>query len=226
MTETGIVKWFNSKKGYGFIIRDNTPVNESNEIFVHYTAIKKSGFKSLNPGDTVSYEVKPGKKPGSVEAYDVEIIPGRSAAEISATLSTTGGESTTTKSATEVAEKLANNPQQAEVIKSMITKANAFLQGDKAIVADNPEPKKVEPKVEKKVEQSTSVAKVTQQKSETPDIENLKIVESAKKEFEKGNYYSAKELFRRSREICKRENWTDGVRYAQEMIEKCEQENK
>lgn len=219
MTETGIVKWFNSKKGYGFIIRDTAPENESNEIFVHYTAIQKSGFKSLNPGDTVSYQVKPGKKPGSVEAFDVEVIPRRSAAEISAKLSGKSGQDAG-QSAAEVAKKIANNALQQDVIQSMIEKAKSYLGSDNAVAAEASESKKAASGPEK-----TQKAKATETKSgsDTPDIENLKIVEEAKKNFEKGNFMTAKELFRVSKEICKRENWTDGIRYATEMIEKCEQ---
>ncbi len=73
--ETGIVKWFSSKKGYGFIIRDSVPEGEENqEIFVHYSSIKMDGFKTLLPGLRVQYEVKEGRKEGTIEATDVEII--------------------------------------------------------------------------------------------------------------------------------------------------------
>ena len=57
MTEHGTVKWFNNEKGFGFISRDNGP-----DVFVHYTAITAEGFRSLNQGDRVSFEVVTGQK--------------------------------------------------------------------------------------------------------------------------------------------------------------------
>ena len=57
MTEQGTVKWFNNEKGYGFITRENGP-----DVFVHHTAIVAEGFRSLNEGDTVSFEVVEGQK--------------------------------------------------------------------------------------------------------------------------------------------------------------------
>lgn len=55
MTEKqeGKVKWFNNKKGYGFIIRDN-----ENDVFVHHTAILMEGFRTLRQGDAVYYELR------------------------------------------------------------------------------------------------------------------------------------------------------------------------
>jgi cold shock protein len=53
----GIVKWFNNKKGYGFI----TPEN-GNDVFVHFSAITGEGYKSLEEGQAVEFEIKEGPK--------------------------------------------------------------------------------------------------------------------------------------------------------------------
>jgi CspA family cold shock protein len=55
--ETGTVKWFNSSKGYGFITRE-----EEEDVFVHYNAIAGEGYKSLDEGDQVQFEVEQGAK--------------------------------------------------------------------------------------------------------------------------------------------------------------------
>jgi CspA family cold shock protein len=57
MTEQGTVKWFNNEKGYGFITRQSGP-----DVFVHHTAILSEGYRSLNEGDRVSFEVVEGQK--------------------------------------------------------------------------------------------------------------------------------------------------------------------
>lgn len=54
---TGTVKWFNSEKGYGFITTE-----EGQDIFVHYSAINVDGFKTLNEGDQVQFEVTEGDR--------------------------------------------------------------------------------------------------------------------------------------------------------------------
>ncbi len=54
----GTVKWFDDKKGFGFIEREDG----SGDIFVHHSAISSSGFRSLSEGDRVSFEVKQGPK--------------------------------------------------------------------------------------------------------------------------------------------------------------------
>jgi len=57
MKEQGTVKWFNDEKGYGFISR-----NSGSDVFVHHTAIQGNGFKSLNEGDSIEFEVTQGPK--------------------------------------------------------------------------------------------------------------------------------------------------------------------
>jgi CspA family cold shock protein len=55
---TGTVKWFNAEKGYGFI----TPDNGTPDVFVHYSAITMQGYKSLDEGTKVEFEVVDGPK--------------------------------------------------------------------------------------------------------------------------------------------------------------------
>ncbi|MEY8351271.1 cold-shock protein [Bacillus pseudomycoides] len=57
MTLTGKVKWFNSEKGFGFI-----EVEDGNDVFVHFSAITGEGFKSLDEGQEVSFEVEDGNR--------------------------------------------------------------------------------------------------------------------------------------------------------------------
>jgi cold shock protein len=53
----GTVKWFNGEKGYGFITQENGP-----DLFVHYSEIQSRGFRTLNEGDVVEFEITDGKK--------------------------------------------------------------------------------------------------------------------------------------------------------------------
>ena len=55
--EKGVVKWFNEAKGYGFIKRES-----GEDVFVHFNAIAGEGFKTLNEGDQVEFEVEKGPK--------------------------------------------------------------------------------------------------------------------------------------------------------------------
>lgn len=66
--ETGVVKWFSQKKGFGFI-----ESSAGAEIFVHYSSIKGRGYRVLEPGVRVKYETMPGPK--GEQAFHVEILP-------------------------------------------------------------------------------------------------------------------------------------------------------
>ena len=64
---TGAVKFFINEKGYGFISRD-----EGDDVFVHYSNIQGSGYKSLEEGQRVEFDVAPGRK--GDEAQNVRVI--------------------------------------------------------------------------------------------------------------------------------------------------------
>lgn len=66
--EHGTVSWFNDSKGYGFIQR----TTGGKDVFVHFTAIKKSGFRSLREGQEVTFEVVNGEK--GLQATEVAIV--------------------------------------------------------------------------------------------------------------------------------------------------------
>jgi CspA family cold shock protein len=65
---TGVVKWFSDAKGYGFI----APDGGGKDLFVHYTSVSGSGFRTLPEGAKVTYEAREGQK--GPEAIDVELI--------------------------------------------------------------------------------------------------------------------------------------------------------
>jgi CspA family cold shock protein len=64
---TGTVKFFNTEKGFGFISRE-----QGDDVFVHYSNIQGSGFKSLQEGQRVEFEVAPGRK--GEEAQNVRVL--------------------------------------------------------------------------------------------------------------------------------------------------------
>jgi CspA family cold shock protein len=64
---TGTVKWFSNEKGYGFI----TPDEGGEDLFVHFSAIAGSGFKTLDEGAKVSFEVTQGQK--GPQAIDIQV---------------------------------------------------------------------------------------------------------------------------------------------------------
>jgi CspA family cold shock protein len=55
--ETGTVKWFNADKGFGFITAEN-----GNDVFVHFSAIQTDGFKTLEEGQTVTFDIEEGQR--------------------------------------------------------------------------------------------------------------------------------------------------------------------
>lgn len=65
--ETGIVKWFNNAKGFGFIERE-----EGDDVFVHYSDINGTGFRTLNQGQRVEFSVTQGEK--GPKAQEVNVL--------------------------------------------------------------------------------------------------------------------------------------------------------
>ncbi len=66
---TGVVKWFNERKGYGFIEQEEGP-----DVFVHHSGINASGFRSLNEGDKVSFDIEAGQGQKGPRAVNVTVL--------------------------------------------------------------------------------------------------------------------------------------------------------
>lgn len=67
--DTGTVKWFNAQKGYGFI----QPDNGGADVFVHISAVEKSGLRGLNEGQKVSYDIQNDPKKGKAAAVNIQV---------------------------------------------------------------------------------------------------------------------------------------------------------
>ena len=67
MSQSGVVKWFNNSKGYGFLTDENGA-----DVFVHFSAIQSDGYKTLKQGDNVEFEAIEGDK--GLQAQNVKIV--------------------------------------------------------------------------------------------------------------------------------------------------------
>ena len=68
MSSTGVVKWFNNAKGYGFV----TPDQGENDVFVHFSSITMEGYKTLKEGQKVQFEITEGPK--GLLASDIKAV--------------------------------------------------------------------------------------------------------------------------------------------------------
>jgi len=68
MSSTGVVKWFNNAKGYGFV----TPDQGENDVFVHFSSITMEGYKTLKEGQKVQFEITEGPK--GLHASDIQAV--------------------------------------------------------------------------------------------------------------------------------------------------------
>ncbi len=66
---TGTVKWFNTTKGYGFI----TPDQGGSDVFVHISAVERSGLRGLSEGQKISYDLEPDRKTGKNAAVNLKV---------------------------------------------------------------------------------------------------------------------------------------------------------
>ena len=66
---TGIVKWFNSQKGFGFI----QPTNGGNDVFVHISAVERAGMSTLNEGQNVSFDIVADRRTGKSSAENLRV---------------------------------------------------------------------------------------------------------------------------------------------------------
>ena len=67
---TGTVKWFNSTKGFGFI----QPEEGGNDVFVHISAVERSGISTPNEGDKISYDLERDERRGRVSAVNLKLL--------------------------------------------------------------------------------------------------------------------------------------------------------
>lgn len=66
---TGTVKWFNTQKGYGFI----QPDEGGKDVFVHISAVERSGLRGLNEGQKISYELQADRRTGKTSAVNLQL---------------------------------------------------------------------------------------------------------------------------------------------------------
>lgn len=67
--ETGTVKWFNDQKGYGFI----QPDDGSKDVFVHISAVQRSGLQGLAEGQKITYELQTDRRSGKTSAVNLQV---------------------------------------------------------------------------------------------------------------------------------------------------------